>query len=105
MKVYADFGFSEISLKIALRPEKRLGDDDTWDKAEGRPARGLGRLRRRVAGTAGRGRLLRPEDRIPPARTRSAAAWQVGTMQVDFMMPGRLGAEYVDEDSSRESTR
>ena len=66
MKVYADFGFEQVSLKIALRPEKRLGTDETWDRAEEALRAALEGLRRRMAGTAGRGRLLRSEDRVPP---------------------------------------
>ena len=100
MAVYADFGFTDIELKIALRPEPRLGDDATWDKAENALRAAL-----RAAGVAwqelpGEGAFYGPkiEYHIKDAIGRG---WQLGTMQVDFMMPQRLGAEYVDEHSQR----
>jgi threonyl-tRNA synthetase len=100
MKVYADFGFSEIAMKIALRPESRLGDDATWDKAENALRAAL-----RAAGVAweelpGEGAFYGPKIEYH-MRDSIGRSWQVGTMQVDFMMPQRLGAEYVDEHSQR----
>ena len=100
MQVYSDFGFTDIQLKIALRPEPRLGDDATWDKAEEALRAAL-----RAAGVEwqelpGEGAFYGPkiEYHLKDAIGRT---WQLGTMQVDFMMPGRLGAEYVDEHSQR----
>jgi len=100
LKVYSDFGFSDIQIKIALRPEPRLGDDATWDKAEDALRNAL-----RSAGVEweelpGEGAFYGPkiEYHLKDAIGRT---WQLGTMQVDFMMPGRLGAEYVDEHSQR----
>ncbi|MFZ5638004.1 MAG: threonine--tRNA ligase [Pseudomonadota bacterium] len=100
LKVYGHFGFSDIQIKIALRPESRLGDDATWDKAEEALRSAL-----RSAGVAweelpGEGAFYGPkiEYHLKDAIGRT---WQLGTMQVDFMMPGRLGAEYVDEHSQR----
>ena len=100
LKVYSDFGFSDIQIKIALRPESRLGDDATWDKAEDALRSAL-----RGAGVEwdelpGEGAFYGPkiEYHLKDAIGRT---WQLGTMQVDFMMPGRLGAEYVDENSQR----
>jgi len=100
MKVYSDFGFSDVQLKIALRPEPRLGDDATWDKAENALRSAL-----RAAGVAwqelpGEGAFYGPkiEYHLKDAIGRT---WQLGTMQVDFMMPERLGAEYIDEHSQR----
>ena len=100
LKVYADFGFSDIQIKIALRPDSRLGDDATWDKAEGALRDAL-----RASGVEweelpGEGAFYGPkiEYHLKDAIGRT---WQLGTMQVDFMMPGRLGAEYVDEHSQR----
>ena len=100
MKVYADFGFSEIAMKIALRPESRLGDDATWDKAENALRAAL-----RAAGVQweelpGEGAFYGPKIEYH-MRDSIGRGWQVGTMQVDFMMPQRLGAEYVDEHSQR----
>jgi threonyl-tRNA synthetase len=79
-------------------PEKRIGTDESWDKA-GRAGQGL-RLGLRVRVPAGRGRLLRPEDRVH-AQGRAGPPWQCGTMQVDPNLPERLDAEYVGEDGSR----
>ncbi len=100
LQVYGHFGFSDIQIKIALRPESRLGDDATWDKAEDALRSAL-----RSAGVAweelpGEGAFYGPkiEYHLKDAIGRT---WQLGTMQVDFMMPGRLGAEYVDEHSQR----
>ncbi len=100
MDVYKTFGFSDVQLKIALRPEPRLGDDATWDKAEHALRAAL-----RAAGVEweelpGEGAFYGPkiEYHLKDAIGRT---WQLGTMQVDFMMPGRLGAEYVDEHSQR----
>ncbi len=102
MAVYAAFGFTEVQLKIALRPEPRLGDDATWDKAETALRNALA-----AAGVAweelpGEGAFYGPkiEYHLKDAIGRT---WQLGTMQVDFMMPGRLGAEYVDEHSARQT--
>ncbi|MBS0215181.1 MAG: threonine--tRNA ligase [Proteobacteria bacterium] len=100
LKVYSDFGFSDIQIKIALRPDSRLGDDATWDKAEDALRSAL-----RGAGVEwqelpGEGAFYGPkiEYHLKDAIGRT---WQLGTMQVDFMMPSRLGAEYVDEHSQR----
>jgi len=100
LKVYADFGFSDISVKLALRPEKRLGTDEFWDRTEETLRRAL-----RAAGVAweelpGEGAFYAPkiEYHLKDSIGRS---WQLGTMQVDFFMPERLGAEYVDEHSQR----
>ena len=100
MAVYQAFGFSDVQLKIALRPESRLGDDSTWDKAEHALRAAL-----RAAGVEwqelpGEGAFYGPkiEYHLQDAIGRT---WQLGTMQVDFMMPARLGAEYVDEQSQK----
>jgi threonyl-tRNA synthetase len=100
MQVYAAFGFTDVQLKIALRPEPRLGDDATWDKAENALRSAL-----RAAGVEwqelpGEGAFYGPkiEYHLKDAIGRT---WQLGTMQVDFMMTQRLGAEYVDEHSSK----
>jgi len=100
MQVYAHFGFTDVQLKIALRPEPRLGDDATWDKAEGALRSAL-----TAAGVAweelpGEGAFYGPKIEYH-LRDAIGRTWQLGTMQVDFMMPGRLGAEYVDEHSQR----
>ena len=100
MKVYADFGFEDIALKIALRPDKRIGSDEVWDRAEHALRAAL-----RSAGVEweelpGEGAFYGPKIEYH-MKDSIGRAWQVGTMQVDFMMPERLGAEYVDEHSQR----
>lgn len=100
LKVYSDFGFSDIQIKIALRPEPRLGDDATWDKAENALRSALASAGVEWEELPGEGAFYGPkiEYHLKDAIGRT---WQLGTMQVDFMMPGRLGAEYVDEHSQR----
>lgn len=100
MKVYGDFGFEDIALKIALRPDKRIGSDEVWDRAEDALRAAL-----RSAGVEweelpGEGAFYGPKIEYH-MKDSIGRAWQVGTMQVDFMMPERLGAEYVDEHSQR----
>lgn len=100
MKIYNQFGFTDVSVKLSLRPEKRAGSDETWDKAE----QGL-----RDALTAcgitwdelpGEGAFYGPkvEYHIKDALGRS---WQCGTLQLDFVLPERLNAEYVTENNDR----
>lgn len=101
LRVYADFGFTDIQIKIALRPESRLGDDATWDKAEGALRAALKSCGVAWEELPGEGAFYGPkvEYHLKDAIGRT---WQLGTMQVDFMMPQRLGAEYVDEHSARQ---
>jgi threonyl-tRNA synthetase len=100
LKVYQDFGFGEVQIKIALRPEKRLGADDVWDRAEDALRHALGKAGVEWEELPGEGAFYGPkiEYHLKDAIGRT---WQLGTMQVDFMMAGRLGAEYVDEHSQR----
>ncbi|WP_266159849.1 threonine--tRNA ligase [Dyella silvatica] len=100
MKVYSDFGFENIELKIALRPDKRIGSDEMWDRTEDALRSAL-----RSVGVAweelpGEGAFYGPKIEYH-MKDSIGRAWQVGTMQVDPMMPERLGAEYVDENSQR----
>ncbi|TWI10689.1 threonine--tRNA ligase [Aerolutibacter ruishenii] len=100
LAVYEAFGFSDIQIKIALRPDSRLGDDATWDRAEGALRSALSAAGVEWEELPGEGAFYGPkiEYHLKDAIGRT---WQLGTMQVDFMMPGRLGAEYVDEHSQR----
>ncbi|MDH5823803.1 threonine--tRNA ligase [Luteimonas sp. RD2P54] len=100
MRVYAEFGFEDVQLKLALRPEPRLGDDATWDKAEAALRGALSACGVEWQELPGEGAFYGPkiEYHLKDAIGRT---WQLGTMQVDFMMPGRLGAEYVDEHSQK----
>lgn len=101
LKVYEDFGFGTPQIKIALRPESRLGDDATWDRAEDALRAALRNAGVEWQELPGEGAFYGPkiEYHLKDAIGRT---WQLGTMQVDFMMPGRLGAEYVDEHSARQ---
>jgi threonyl-tRNA synthetase len=101
MKVYADFGFDDIAMKIALRPEKRIGADDVWDKAEHALRAALSAAGVEWEELPGEGAFYGPKIEYH-MKDSIGRAWQVGTMQVDFMMPERLGAEYVDENSQRQ---
>ncbi len=99
-KVYTDFGFSDVAVTLALRPEGRVGSDELWDKAENALRAGLTASGLAWEELPGEGAFYGPkiEFHVKDAIGRS---WQCGTMQVDFSMPGRLGAEYVGEDNAR----
>ena len=99
-KVYADFGFAEITYKVATRPDKRVGSEEAWDKAENALIASLERSGCNFEISPGEGAFYGPkiEYTLTDAIGR---AWQCGTMQVDFSMPIRLGAEYVAEDNTR----
>ncbi|MBI5911614.1 MAG: threonine--tRNA ligase [Betaproteobacteria bacterium] len=99
-KVYADFGFTQIVYKLATRPDKRVGADDLWKKAEDALAESLRASGVQFEMLPGEGAFYGPkiEYHLKDSIGRS---WQCGTMQVDFSMPGRLGAEYVAEDNTR----
>ena len=101
MKVYADFGFTDIDVKLALRPAARLGTDDVWDKAEDSLRQALGACGVAWEEMPGEGAFYGPKIEYH-MKDSIGRSWQCGTIQVDFMLPGRLGAEYVDEDNSRQ---
>ncbi len=98
--VYADFGFSDIVYRLATRPEKRVGDDAAWDKAEAALAQALDEQKVPWERLPGEGAFYGPKVEFS-LRDSLARVWQCGTIQVDFSMPGRLGAEYVAEDNAR----
>jgi threonyl-tRNA synthetase len=100
MGVYRDFGFTDIAVKLALRPDKRIGDDAMWEQAENALRSALRACRVEWEELQGEGAFYGPKIEYH-LRDSIGRAWQVGTMQVDFFMPGRLGAEYVTEDSGR----
>jgi len=101
-KVYRDFGFTDIVYKIATRPAKRIGSDEIWDKAEKALTAALEKSGVPFTVLPGEGAFYGPkiEYHLKDSIGRS---WQCGTMQVDFSMPGRLGAEYVAEDNMRKT--
>ena len=99
-KVYETFGFKEIAYKVATRPEKRIGEDAAWDKAEAALMQSLDALGLKYDILPGEGAFYGPkiEYHLKDCLGRSL---QCGPIQVDFQMPGRLGADYVAEDNSR----
>jgi threonyl-tRNA synthetase len=99
-KVYTDFGFTDIIYKIATRPDKRIGSDESWDKAEHALMESLRRSGVEFEIAPGDGAFYGPKIEYT-LRDALGRPWQCGTMQVDFSMAERLGAEYVAEDSSR----
>ncbi|MCM2971299.1 threonine--tRNA ligase [Larsenimonas suaedae] len=100
LSVYKDFGFDDIEVKIALRPEKRLGDDYVWDQAEAALRNALSACDVEWTELPGEGAFYGPKIEYH-MKDCLGREWQVGTMQVDFMMPTRLGAQYVAEDGNR----
>ena len=99
-KVYADYGFTDISYKIATLPEKRIGDDATWDKAEKALMDALDASGIKYDILPGEGAFYGPKIEYH-LRDSLGRGWQCGTIQVDFQMPSRLGAEYVTESNGR----
>jgi threonyl-tRNA synthetase len=100
LAVYRDFGFADVVIKIALRPAMRLGTDEQWDRAEAALRGALRACGAEWTELPGEGAFYGPkiEYHLKDSIGRS---WQCGTMQVDFQMPGRLKAEYVDQDDTR----
>lgn len=101
MRVYKDFGFENIAVKLALRPELRLGTDDTWDKAEDSLRDALRACGVQWEELPGEGAFYGPKIEYH-MKDSIGRSWQCGTIQVDFQLPGRLGAEYVSENNTRE---
>ena len=99
-KVYKDFGFEDIEYFIATRPEMRIGEDEVWDKAERALMEALDRSGVKYKILPGEGAFYGPKVEYH-LRDCLGRSWQCGTIQVDFQMPGRLGAEYVDADDLR----
>ena len=101
-KVYTDFGFTEVAIKLALRPNDRIGSDETWDKAENAMREAIRASGVTWEGLPGEGAFYGPkiEYHLKDSIGRS---WQCGTMQVDYFMPERLGATYIDENDQRQT--
>ena len=100
-EVYKDFGFDDYDVKIALRPDERIGSDEVWDKAESMLQSALTNKNVKFDLLPGEGAFYGPkiEFHLKDAIGRS---WQCGTIQVDFSMPERLGATYVDKNSNKQ---
>ena len=99
-KVYGDFGFSDVLVKLSTRPEKRVGSDETWDQAEQALAAALTQNKLAFDLQPGEGAFYGPKIEFT-LKDSLGRLWQVGTIQLDFNLPVRLGAEYVAEDNSR----
>ena len=99
-KVYADFGFTEILIKLSTRPVKRIGADETWDKAEHSLRAALDAKGLKWDLNPGEGAFYGPKIEFS-LKDSIGRVWQCGTLQLDFELPGRLGAAYVAEDNSR----
>jgi len=98
--IYADFGFHEILIKLSTRPAKRIGDDATWDRAEAALSAALDAKGLAWSLNPGEGAFYGPKIEFS-LKDSIGRVWQCGTLQLDFALPGRLGAEYVDEDNTR----
>ncbi|HEY9531935.1 MAG TPA: threonine--tRNA ligase [Burkholderiales bacterium] len=99
-KVYRDFGFTDVIYRVATRPAKRIGSDQAWDKAEAALKQALEKSGVPYALSPGEGAFYGPKIEYS-LKDGIGRVWQCGTMQVDFSMPGLLGAEYVGEDNAR----
>jgi threonyl-tRNA synthetase len=98
--VYADFGFNDVLVKLSTRPEKRVGSDESWDKAEAGLAAALQQNGLAFDLQPGEGAFYGPKIEFT-LKDSLGRLWQVGTIQLDFNLPVRLGAEFVDEDNTR----
>jgi threonyl-tRNA synthetase len=99
-QVYRDFGFDEILIKLATRPAKRIGAEESWDRAEKALARALDERQLAWQLSPGEGAFYGPKIEFS-LKDSLGRIWQCGTLQIDFFLPERLGAEYVAEDNSR----
>ena len=99
-KAYQDFGFKDVLVKLSTRPEKRVGSDETWDKAESALKAALVENKLEFDLQPGEGAFYGPKIEFT-LKDSLGRLWQCGTIQLDFNLPERLGAEYVTEDNSR----
>jgi threonyl-tRNA synthetase len=100
LSIYRDFGFDDVRVKFSDRPEKRIGDDAVWDKAEAALMQALENAGRPWTLNKGEGAFYGPKLEYV-LRDAIGRDWQCGTVQVDLNMPGRLGAFYIDEHSNK----
>ncbi|MFT6407318.1 MAG: threonyl-tRNA synthetase [Arenicella sp.] len=99
--VYADFGFDEVIYKLSTRPQQRVGSDEDWDRAELALEQALNENQLDWELQPGEGAFYGPKIEFS-LKDCIGRVWQCGTVQVDFSMPGRLGAEYIAEDGSKQ---
>ncbi len=105
LSIYGDFGFDDVVVKLSTRPEKRVGSDEAWDKAEAALGKVLEELARRGLKTSvqpGEGAFYGPKLEYT-LRDAIGREWQCGTTQVDFNLPGRFGAFYIGADSEKKT--
>jgi threonyl-tRNA synthetase len=100
LSIYEDFGFSDVSIKFSDRPDKRIGEDSVWDKAEAALMAALKASGRPWTLNKGEGAFYGPKLEYV-LRDAIGRDWQCGTVQVDLNLPGRLGAFYIDEHSNK----
>jgi len=100
-EVYGDFGFEDISVKLSTRPEQRVGEDGLWDMAEQALEQALEHKKLKWDLQPGEGAFYGPKIEFN-LRDCLARVWQLGTIQLDFSTPGRLGAHYIAEDGSKQ---
>src|SRR5712691_8015641 len=100
LSIYEDFGFPDVTIKFSDRPEKRIGDDAVWDKAEAALMQALRASGRPWSLNKGEGAFYGPKLESV-LRDASGRDWQCGTIQVDLNLPGRLGAFYIDDHSNK----
>jgi threonyl-tRNA synthetase len=100
--VYGDFGFDDIEIKLSTRPPKRIGADEVWDRAEAALKAALQAKGLEFGLNPGEGAFYGPKIEFS-LRDSLGRVWQCGTLQLDFALPGRLGAEYVAEDNGRKT--
>jgi threonyl-tRNA synthetase len=100
LSIYRDFGFDDVRIKFSDRPEKRIGEDAVWDKAEAALMKALEASGRPWTLNKGEGAFYGPKLEYV-LRDAIGRDWQCGTVQVDLNMPGRLGAFYIDEHSNK----
>jgi len=102
LQVYRDFGFDDVELKLSTRPEDRMGDDADWDQAERGLEEALNEAGLKWELQPGEGAFYGPKIEFS-LRDCLGRVWQCGTLQLDFMLPGRLDAQYVAEDGTRKT--
>jgi threonyl-tRNA synthetase len=100
LSIYQDFGFDDVRIKFSDRPDKRIGEDAAWDKSEAALMAALKTSGRPFTVNKGEGAFYGPKLEYV-LRDAIGRDWQCGTVQVDLNMPGRLGAFYIDEHSSK----
>jgi threonyl-tRNA synthetase len=100
LSIYHDFGFEDVGIKFSTRPEQRIGSDETWDRAEKSLSDAVKAAGLDFALAPGEGAFYGPKLEFH-LRDALGREWQCGTLQLDFMMPERLGASYIGEDGGR----